>query len=277
MESKQIAILGTGSMGGAILSGLIASGIKPTNIKATTKSTKSAASLGESLNIQAIALEQNLEANSLAARDADVVLLGVKPAQILEVCKSISASLKDGAVVISVAAGITTKAMELALGQKVSVIRAMPNTPAVVGLGVTGISKGASASDQEVETARALFETVGKVLVVEEDKINALSTISGSGPAYLFYFAEKLIAAALRLGFSQSEAELMVKETLLGSATLLAGSNQSPETLRANVTSPNGTTMQAIARFDAADLEKVIAEATEAALARAIELGSLSS
>lgn len=277
MESKQIAILGTGSMGGAILSGLIASGIKPTNIKVTTKSAKSAASLGESLNIQAIALEQNLEANSLAARDADVVLLGVKPAQILEVCKSISASLKDGAVVISVAAGITTKAMELALGQKVSVIRAMPNTPAVVGLGVTGISKGASASDQEVETARALFETVGKVLVVEEDKINALSTISGSGPAYFFYFAEKLIAAALRLGFSQSEAELMVKETLLGSATLLAGSNQSPETLRANVTSPNGTTMQAIARFDAADLEKVIAEATEAALARAIELGSLSS
>lgn len=277
MESKKIAILGTGSMGGAILKGLIASGIKPPNISATTKSTKSAQSLAESLNIQALALEQNVDANSQAVKDADVVLLGVKPVQILEVCKSISSFLKDGAVVISVAAGITTKAMEHTLGDKVSVIRAMPNTPAVVGLGVTGISKGASASVEDLEIARALFETVGKVLVVEEEKINALSTISGSGPAYVFYFAEKLIAAALRLGFSQSEAEVMVKGTLLGSATLMAKSTESPETLRANVTSPNGTTMQAIARFDAADLEEVIAEATEAALARAIELGSLSS
>ena len=277
MESKTIAILGTGSMGGAILKGLIASGIRPANINATTKSTKSAASLIESLKIQAFALEQNPDANSQAVKGAEVIVLGVKPAQILEVCKSISSSLKDGAVVISVAAGITTQAMELSLGDRVPVIRAMPNTPAVVGLGVTGISKGTSASVEDLETARALFETVGKVLVVEEEQINALSTISGSGPAYVFYFTEKLIAAALRLGFSQSEAELMVKETLLGSATLMAKSKESPETLRANVTSPNGTTMQAIARFDAADLEKVIAEATEAALARAIELGSLSS
>jgi pyrroline-5-carboxylate reductase len=111
------------------------------------------------------------------------------------------------------------------------------------------------------------------VLVVDEEKINALSTISGSGPAYVFYFAEKLMNAARKMGFSEKEANLMVRSTFLGSATLLAVSSDSPETLRAQVTSPNGTTMQATARFDEADLERVFIEATEAALARAIELG----
>jgi pyrroline-5-carboxylate reductase len=149
----------------------------------------------------------------------------------------------------------------------------MPNTPSIVGHGVTGIAKGASANDSQLAVAKELFETVGQVLVVEEDKINALSTISGSGPAYVFYFAEKLITAAKKMGFSEKEANLMVRATFLGSATLLAASSDSPETLRAQVTSPNGTTMQATARFDEADLEKVFIEATEAALARATELG----
>jgi pyrroline-5-carboxylate reductase len=116
---------------------------------------------------------------------------------------------------------------------------------------------------------------VGKVLVVDESKIDALSTISGSGPAYVFYFAEKLITAAKSLGFSDQEASLMVKETFLGSATLLATSTNSPAELRQQVTSPNGTTMQATGRFDVADLEKVFIEATEAALARAKELGKV--
>jgi pyrroline-5-carboxylate reductase len=275
MENTQIAILGTGSMGKAILSGLLAAGTSPKSIRVTTNSKASAEAISSSNGVQATALESDSTANSSSAKDADLVILAVKPNMILETLKEIATSLKPNCLVVSVAAGITTKAMEEQLSGNSAVVRAMPNTPSVVGLGVTGISKGSNVSDQQLDLAVKLFSSVGKVLVVDESKIDALSTISGSGPAYVFYFAEKLITAAKSLGFSDSEASLMVKETFLGSATLLATSSSSPEELRQQVTSPNGTTMQATGRFDAADLEKVFIEATEAALARAKELGKV--
>ena len=275
MENKQIAILGTGSMGKAILSGLLAAGTSPANVRVTTKSQVSADAIASSHGIQATAFESNSAVNSLAAKDADLVILAVKPNMIVETIKEIAAALKPNCLVVSVAAGITTAAMEQELSGQVAVVRAMPNTPSVVGLGVTGISKGSNVTDQQLDLAIKLFSSVGKVLVVDESKIDALSTISGSGPAYVFYFAEKLITAAKSLGFSEQEASLMVKETFLGSATLLATSSSSPQELRQQVTSPNGTTMQATGRFDAADLEKVFIEATEAALARAKELGKV--
>jgi pyrroline-5-carboxylate reductase len=273
METKQIAILGTGSMGKAILSGLLAAGTSPSIVRVTTKSKASADALSSNHGVQATALESDSAANSSSAKDADLVILAVKPNMILETLKNVASVLKPGCLVVSVAAGITTAAMEEQLSGNAAVIRAMPNTPSVVGLGVTGISKGSNVSAEQLNLAVELFSSVGKVLVVDESKIDALSTISGSGPAYVFYFAEKLITAAKSLGFSEQEASLMVKETFLGSATLLSTSSNSPEELRKQVTSPNGTTMQATGRFDAADLERVFIEATEAALARAKELG----
>ena len=273
MENNKIAVIGAGSMGGAILSGLIAAGTAADSITASTATTQSAKSLSDKFGIKSFALDASASANSEAAENADVLLIAVKPAKVLATLEEIKASVKDGAFVISVAAGVTTESMEQAIGSKASVIRAMPNTPSIVGHGVTGIAKGKSANDNQLALAKDLFETVGQVIVVNEEKINALSTISGSGPAYVFYFAEKLMTAAKKMGFSEKEANLMVRATFLGSATLLAASSDSPETLRAQVTSPNGTTMQATARFDEADLEKVFIEATEAALARAIELG----
>ena len=275
MKNTQIAILGTGSMGKAILSGLLTAGTSPSNIRVTTKSKASAEAISSSLRVQATALETDSTANSSTAKDAELVILAVKPVMILETLKDVEAVLKPNCLVVSVAAGITTAAMEQQLSGNAAVVRAMPNTPSVVGLGVTGISKGSKVSDEQLDLAVKLFSSVGKVLVVDESKIDALSTISGSGPAYVFYFAEKLIAAAKSLGFSDQEASMMVKETFLGSATLLATSSSSPEELREQVTSPNGTTMQATGRFDAADLEKVFIEATEAALARAKELGKV--
>ena len=273
MENNKIAVIGAGSMGGAILSGLIAAGTAADSITASTATTQSAKALSDKFGIKSFALDASASANSDASQGADVLLIAVKPAKVLETLEEIKASVKDGALVISVAAGVTTESMEQAIGSKASVIRAMPNTPSIVGHGVTGIAQGKSANDNQLALAKDLFETVGQVIVVEEEKINALSTISGSGPAYVFYFAEKLMTAAKKMGFSEKEANLMVRATFLGSATLLAASSDSPETLRAQVTSPNGTTMQATARFDEADLEKVFIEATEAALARAIELG----
>ena len=273
METKQIAILGTGSMGKAILSGILAAGTSPADVRVTTKSKATADAIFSNHGVQATSLESNSAANSSAAKDADLVILAVKPNMILETLSEVAAVLKPDCLVVSVAAGITTAAMEEQLSGNTAVVRAMPNTPSVVGLGVTGISKGSNVSDEKLDLAIELFSSVGKVLVVDESKIDALSTISGSGPAYVFYFAEKLITAAKYLGFSEQEASLMVKETFLGSATLLATSSSSPEELRQQVTSPNGTTMQATGRFDAADLERVFIEATEAALARAKELG----
>lgn len=275
METKKISILGTGSMGKAILSGLVGSGTNPSTIHVTTKSASSAEEISTKYGVAATSLESHEKANSLCAEDADLLILAVKPNLIIETLQDVANGLKSEGLVISVAAGITTTAMEQALGNSSAVIRAMPNTPSVLGLGVTGIAKGSSVSDEQMDLAVKLFTNLGKVLVVQESKIDALSTISGSGPAYVFYFAEKLITAAKSLGFSDQEARLMVNETFLGSATLLVSSTQSAEELRAQVTSPNGTTMQATARFDAADLEKVFIEATEAALARATELGKL--
>jgi pyrroline-5-carboxylate reductase len=275
MKSKQIAILGTGSMGKAILSGLLAAGTSPASIRVTTKSQSSAEAITANHGVQATALESDSAANSSSAKDADLVILAVKPNMILETLKEISLALKQDCLVVSVAAGITTAAMEEQLSGSAAVIRAMPNTPSVLGLGMTGISKGSNVSDEQLDLATQLFSSVGKVMVVDESKIDALSTISGSGPAYVFYFAEKLITAAKALGFSDSEASMMVKETFLGSASLLAASSSSPQELRQQVTSPNGTTMQATGRFDSADLEKVFIEATEAALARAKELGKV--
>ena len=275
MKNTQIAILGTGSMGKAILSGLLAAGTSPSNVRVTTKSKNSAEAISSSLGVQATALETDSTANSSISKDAELVILAVKPVMILETLKDVAAVLKPNSLVVSVAAGITTAAMEQQLPGNTAVVRAMPNTPSVVGLGVTGISKGSKVSDEQLDLAVKLFSSVGKVLVVDESKIDALSTISGSGPAYVFYFAEKLITAAKSLGFSDQEASMMVKETFLGSATLLATSSSSPEELRQQVTSPNGTTMQATGRFDAADLEQVFIEATEAALARAKELGKV--
>lgn len=272
MENYQIAILGAGSMGGAILSGLIASSIPPKNVRVSTKTILSSELLASNFQVRTFSLESDPLANVKAAQGADVVIVAVKPNYVLEVLGEISSELKPGSLVISVAAGITTESMEKVAGDS-SVIRAMPNTPSILGLGVTGVAAGSKSTSEQMDLARELFETVGEVLVVSEEKINALSTISGSGPAYIFYFAEKLIAAALNMGFSQEEAELMVKGTFLGSAALLSESAEPPQELRRQVTSPNGTTMQAIGVFDQANLGEIFSKATEAALARAIELG----
>lgn len=277
MENKRIAIIGAGSMGQAILGGLINSGFDPAMVCASTSTAKNSKALSEKFSVTSLAIEDNSDANSRACLDAEIILLAVKPVKILDTISEIKDSIQRGSLVVSVAAGITTNAIEEIIDDKAAVIRAMPNTPSIVGHGLTGLAKGATASDADLALAKSLFETVGQVLVVDEEMINALSTISGSGPAYVFYFAEKLTKAAIDLGFSEQEADLMVRSTFLGSSMLLATSEKSPEELRAQVTSPNGTTMQATNTFDEHKIEETISLATKAALARAIELGKVKS
>ena len=272
MNIERIAILGTGSMGGAILAGLLKSGISPNNISVSTKTTESAERLADELGVLSFAMEDGDDANQMAVANAQLVLIGVKPAYVLEVLADVADSLNDNALVVSVAAGVPTAAMEAVLPEDVGVIRAMPNTPAIVGRALTGIAAGSRATDWAVETASQLFETVGQVLVLDESQIDALGTISGSGPAYVFYLIEQLTKAAKHHGFNDTDAALLVNQTFLGAAELLVASDKTPEQLRKQVTSPNGTTERAIARMAQTDLEGMFIEATEAALARSREL-----
>ena len=171
----------------------------------------------------------------------------------------------DALIVVSVAAGVTIATMEALVPQ--AVFRAMPNTPSIVRRGVTGLAAGARASAEDTALVRALFETVGAVVEVPEEKMNALSTISGSGPAYVFFLIEQLTEAARNLGFDEAQARLMVEQTFLGASELLAASDVGPEELRRRVTSPKGTTERAIAELADADLTAVFDRATASAIA----------
>ena len=274
MNIKRIAIIGTGSMGSAILSGLLKSGFNPDHVSVSTKTTDSAERLTDELGVLSFAMENGDDANQMAVAGANVVLIAVKPAYVTQVLADIADSLDDNALIISVAAGITTAAMEAVLPEDVGVVRAMPNTPAIVGRAITGIAAGSRATDWAVETTVQLFDTVGTSIVLAESKIDELSTISGSGPAYVFYLIESLTEAAKQKGFSEEEAAFLVNETFLGAAELLIASGKKPADLRKQVTSPNGTTERAIARMTQADLAKMFIEATDAALARAKELAA---
>jgi pyrroline-5-carboxylate reductase len=271
---NRIAILGSGSMGTAILSGLLASGFPAEKVTITTKSASSAARLADELGVNAISQEQQPTANQDAVIGADVVLVAVKPAYVVEVLKEAANKIYENTLVISVAAGTTTASMEAVLPSSVAVVRSMPNTPAIVGRAVTGVSTGSRVSDDQLETALELFETVGRVVVLPESQIDALSTISGSGPAYVFYLIEQLTEAAQNMGFGEDIAAMLVEETFAGATELLSASNQSPAELRRQVTSPNGTTMQAIAVMEKGELATLFTKATEAALARAKEIAA---
>ena len=274
MNNQRIAILGAGSMGTAILAGLLRSGADAAQIAISTKTAASAQRLTEQFGVTAYALETEPNANSKAAASADLILLAVKPAYVLEVLGEIAPSVEASALVISVAAGVTTTAMQDRLPETVAVIRSMPNTPAIVGRAVTGLAAGSRATASHLTQASELFETIGRVLVVGEDQIDQLSTISGSGPAYVFYFIEEFTAAAVHMGFRAEDARMMVEETFLGASELLAASGKTPQELRRQVTSPNGTTMRAIAVFEDAALKQIFAKATSAALARAKEIAA---
>lgn len=268
-----IAFLGAGSMGGAILRGLVASGLAP-RVTATNRTVARAAELDGLAGVTSIALETRPTANADAAASADIVIVGVKPAMVPELLREISPHLRSGTVVVSLAAGVTLATFAGVLGSGVATVRAMPNTPAVVGEAVTGLSAGAAASADDLAVVRRLFETVGVVLEVPEDRIDALSTISGSGPAYVFLLIEELTKAAVGKGFTEADARLLAERTFIGAAALLAASGEAPAELRRRVTSPRGTTERAVAVLEQADLAGVFSRATDAALARARELAA---
>jgi pyrroline-5-carboxylate reductase len=274
IDLPRVAMLGVGSMSGAVLQGLLAAGVAPGTVSVTTRSEASAAAHRAS-GLDATASETDPDANRAAVRGAGVVVLGVKPFGIVDLLDEVAADLEPGAVVVSVAVGVTTATMEAHVPAGVRVVRALPNTPIGVGLGVTGVSAGSSADTEAVALAANLFAVSGEVLDVPESQLDALSAVSGSGPAYVFLLVEQWQQAAEALGFTPEQASTMVQGTVRGAVELLARSDREPAELRRAVTSPKGTTERAVAVLQEADLAGTLEQAARAAMARADELSRL--
>jgi len=275
VELPTIALIGAGSMGRAILAGLLAPHVEVVGgIRVTNRDPARAADFDSETRVTALTTGENPNANRDAVVGAPIVVIGVKPAMVTGVLDEIADVLEPHALIISVAAGISTRTMEAHLSGGQPVVRTMPNTPATVGRAVTGISGGTRVTPDDLELAVRLFDTVGDVLVIEEDRIDALGSISGSGPAYVFYFVEQFVRVAEAKGFTREQAELLVRGTFRGAIDLLEASGESPEELRRRVTSPGGSTERAIAVFDEADIHKIFVAATDAAVARQREMGT---
>lgn len=209
---------------------------------------------------------------STTVADADVVVLAVKPQDMNSTLAELAAHLREDTVVVSIAAGVTIERITQQLGGHSLVIRVMPNTPAQIGMGVLGVSVSPSIAESDRERVLTLLAPAGEVVVIPEFLQDALTAVSGSGPAYLFYLAEAMEAAAIELGLDPDTARVMVQQTLLGASTLYAQAGENPRVLRDRVTSPGGTTAAATAVLDDATVQQTIASAISAARDRGRQL-----
>lgn len=272
MSELVLSFLGTGSMNGSILRGVLAGGTPAERVRATTKSASSAQTLREDTGVTVLSGEENAGANLEAVKDADVVLLGVKPYAILDLAREIAPVLQPGTVVASVAAGITLDALEKALPQGQPVVRTMPNIPSSVGRGVISVTPGTHTTPDQLNVVKEVLSSVATVVEVEEHLVRAVTGVSGSGPAYVFYLAEAMQRAGEELGLPSDVARVLAKETVAGAGVLLSPDDADPAALRKAVTSPGGTTEKALNTFDERSLKDVIAAGAAASAERGDEM-----
>jgi pyrroline-5-carboxylate reductase len=270
--SLHLSFLGTGSMNEAILGGLLSAGRDSSSVTATVRRPERAQELRDRYGIEVLATGGNPGANREAAAAADVVVIGVKPAGVLPLAREIGPSLRPDTLVLSVAAAVTTAMIESALPAGQPVIRTMPNTPSRLGRGVLSISAGASAGPEHLRAAREILSAAGTVVEIPEEQVDALSAVSGSGPAYAFYLAEAMAAAGERLGLEPGLARRIANETVAGAGFMLAEDGADAAALRRAVTSPNGTTQSAVETFDREGLAEIVARGARAATERAAEI-----
>jgi pyrroline-5-carboxylate reductase len=264
-QQSQVAVVGAGIMGEALIAALISSGVNPELITISEKRADRSAELIAKYSIRQAPLASNVAA-------ADALLLVVKPQDMAAVLEEIKGSINPAAVVITFAAGKTISFISNALGTDNPVVRVMPNTPTLVGAGMAAASFGSGVNDAHKKFVLGSLAATGKVIEVTEDLQDAVTATSGSGPAYFFAFVEAMVAGAKALGLSEADATTLTIQTIVGAAQLLDESGKSPTTLRENVTSPNGTTAAALASFAANDLNSMVATAMKAARDRSQEL-----
>ncbi len=265
---NRLGFIGAGNMAEAIARGVISSGLfRPAEILAADVSPQRRDVFTDQLKIRTIG-----DAPSIVTQ-SNIVLLCVKPQHMADMLASIREVVSSDHLVISIAAGISTDYIQSALGKPVRVVRVMPNTPMLVGKGMSGIAPGAHATKDDLATARKLFEAAGRVVEVKEELMNAVTALSGSGPAYFYFLAENMIQAGIDMGLSSEAATLLTAQTFSGAAEMLCSSPDSPAELRRKVTSPGGTTHAAITHMQEKDMPRIVIDALKAAERRGRELG----
>ena len=260
LDNKKISFIGGGNMAQALISGLVSCGVKPSLITVADPSSEAREQLAaKGLNT----VDPTADAKA-AVIDADIVVLAVKP-QVMKAVVSGFADVLDKQLVISVAAGLSTELLSNMLGGYSNIVRAMPNTPAMIQMGATGLYGTDDISAEQKQLATAVMEASGLVMWVDnEEHMHAVTAVSGSAPAYMFYFIEAMVDGAVALGLDKEQASALAMQTMLGSAKMALGSEDAPSELRRKVTSPNGTTQAAIESMQANDISRQIVEAMQA-------------
>ncbi len=270
LREQTLAIIGAGSMGEALLRGLLKAGtVPPTHIVATGPRAERLAYLHERYGVRTT--HDNVEATA----QASIVLLCVKPQIFDRVLREIAAAVQPRALVVSIAAGVPISGIESRLGHASRVCRAMPNTPAVVDAGATAIAVGEHATADDRERARAIFAAVGTVVEVEESLLDAVTGLSGSGPAYVFMIIEALSDAGVKVGLPRYQAQSLAAQTVFGSAKLLIETGEHPGVLKDRVTSPGGTAIAGLHTLEAGGLRTTLIDAVVTATERSRQLGEL--
>lgn len=264
---KTVAIFGAGVMGSTLLSGLIRSGREVAELVITGRNIERTEELARTYSVRRMS-------NVDAALEADTLVLVVKPQDMDALLDEIRDHVRPGALVVSLAAGITTRFLEERLPAGTAVVRVMPNTPALVDEGMAAISPGMLCDEGHLAEAEELLRSCGKVLRIPEKHQDAVTAISGSGPAYIFYVVEAMIEAGVLLGMPRATSTDLVVQTLYGAATMLKETGQHPTVLREQVSSPGGTTMAALRQLDDHKVRAAFVTAMEAAAQRSKELAS---
>jgi pyrroline-5-carboxylate reductase len=268
MKGRRIGFLGGGNMAGALIRGLLHSSmVTADQIQATDVKEERRAELERVYGIKAI------DDNEALVRWANVVVISVKPQIVDRVLGSIAAGLDKDDLVVSVAAGVPLEAIEARLPSSARVIRSMPNTAAIALAGATAIAPGSHATREDVEVARALFEAVGRCVVLDESLLDAVTGLSGSGPAYVMLMIEALADGGVKVGLGRDTALLLAAQTVYGAAKLQLETGEHPGRLKDMVTSPGGTAIAGLHTLEAGGLRRTLIDAVEAAARRSAELG----
>ena len=267
VTNEKLGFIGVGNMGEALVKGLIASkAAAPAQIRVSARRRERVEELEKLYRVRG-------GSNGEVARESDVVVLAVKPQILDQVLRDIAGELSRDKLIVSVAAGVPIAAIERRLRPPVRIVRAMPNTPATVGAAATAMALGEHATEADLATAKTIFDSVGVTVVLEESQLDAVTGLSGSGPAYLFLIIEALADAGVKVGLSRRASMQLAAQTVLGSAKLLIESGQHPGMLKDGVTSPGGTAIAGLHTLEAGGLRNVLMNAVEAATRRSRELG----
>jgi len=269
LSGKKVAVLGAGKMGGILLKAFLEKQLLSAgSTRATVQHAERAKVLSEKLGL-------SVSTDNLAAvRDADIVFICVKPQVVQEVLEQIRPHLSKRQLIVSVAASVSTAQIEKALGVEAAVVRAMPNTPCALGVGMTALCKGKFVNEAQIETAFTLFEVVGRTVVVDEKHMDAVTGLSASGPAYIYIILESLAEAGVKVGLPRDVATLLAAQTTLGAATVVLQTGDHPALLKDAVTTPAGCTIDGIMELEEGKLRVTLIKAVVKAAQRAKELAN---